>query len=214
MRKSQRGISLIEVIIGLTLAFLLSMMVHQVVIPSFRLVQENQIHTELQQQGQLAMRQLISDLELSIPTAVSLAIPANDTERMIVASQPVSQAELTSMSTIVLVQELNILWNDVTREQLFRIVYKESAPIGPALGLLSTQGKQFPRPSFDPICQITNSGVRSFAKSVVLFRVEKVLTSGGEVFDCHIGLRKDIPNKKNKKAQVDIIRKVMLRNHQ
>lgn len=214
MRKARRGISLIEVIIGLTLAFLLSMMVHQVVIPSFRLVQENQIHTELQQQGQLAMRQLVSDLELSIPTAVSLAIPANDSERMIVASQPVSQAELTSMSTIILVQELNILWHEVAREQLFRIVYKESAPIGPPLGLLSNQGQQYPRARFDPICQITNTGVRSLAKSVVFFRVQKEFTTGGEVYRCEIGLRKDIPNKKNRKAQVDLFRKVMLRNHQ
>lgn len=214
MSKARRGMSLIEVMVGLGLAFLLTMTVHQVVIPSFRLVQENQIHTELQQQGQLAMRQLISDLEFSIPSAVSLAIPTNDTESMIVATQPISQAEVSDSSVIILARQLNIFWNDVTREQLFRIVYNDDTPIGPALGLLANLGKQFPRSSFAPICQVNNPGVRSFAKSVVSFRVEKVYASGGEVFECSIGLIKDIPNKKNKKAQVDIIRKVMLRNHQ
>lgn len=214
MSRKRRGISLIDGLVGLALGFLLALSIHQVVIPSFRLVQENQIYTELQQQGQLTLKKLVEDLQGSIPTAVSLAIPGSEAQPMIVASQPISQADLSESSSLLLMTQLQLMWRDPALNQIFRQVYHQAQPVPINLNLVTNSGQNFIRSQLEAVIGSTNNTRRSYAKSVTFFRVEKEFTSGGEVYACRIGLEKDIPNKPNKKARVELYRKVMLRNHQ
>ena len=210
MKIRPRGMTLIEVMVALGIAFLLSMVIFQVIVPCFRIVNESQIRTELQQQGELALQQLCADLQNSVPTGVSLAIPVTASDRMIVATHPISPVLPTG--TLSFQSNLLIFWHDITKKQLFRKKFANGDPSGVTLSFQPFTALQTTRLNLDLICNATNGTERSYALSVESFLVEKEFTTGGEVYACRILLQKDIPGK-NTKAVVELFRKVMLRNH-
>lgn len=210
IRHRRQGMTIIEGLIGLGLALLLSWMVFWVIFPAFRVVQEGQILTELQQQGELAVQQLSFDLGNSVPTGISLAFPVNAGDGMIVAAQPLSQ--VLSTGTLQYDQRLVIWFHEVSKGRLRRKTYAPGDPSLVVLPLQTFTAFQTTRGNLEQICNSSNGSERNCALSVESFRVEKESTTGGEVYACRILLSKDIPGK-NRKAVSEIFRKVMLRNH-
>ena len=210
MRQLRRGMTLIEVMVAGAIAFLISMMIFYVILPSFRIVSEGQILTELQQQGELALQQLTADLQNTVPTGTSLAFPTNATEGMITASHPVTP--VLGSGILNFQPQLLIWYHNVSKKQLFRKRFSNGDPSGVALSFLPAVALQTTRPNLDLICNQTNGTEKSYAKNVESFWVEKEYTSGGEVYVSRIVLQKDIPGK-NKKSVVELFRKAMLRNH-
>lgn len=209
MTRKRRAMSLIEVMVAGGIAFLLSTTLFYVIFPSFRIVQEGQILTELQQQGELALQQVTADLQNTVPTGASLAFPGPG-QGMIVATHPVTP---TLGSGILNFQAQLLVWyHDVGKKQLFRKRFSNGDPSGVVLTFYSSVALQTTRLNLDLICNQTNGTERSYAKNVESFWVEKEYTTGGEVYATRILLEKDIPGK-NKKSVVELFRKVMLRNH-
>jgi len=206
----RRGYSLVEVMVAGGVAFLLSMMVFYVILPSFRIVGEGQIRTELQQQGELAIQQVVADLQNTVPTGVSLAIPSNATESMIVATHPLNPT--LSTGTLSFQNQLLIFWHNPVKKQLLRKRYSPPDPSGVVLSFQPFTALQTTRGNLELICSSINQTERSYAKNVESFRVEKEFTTGGEVYACRILLQKPIPGK-NTTAVVELFRKAMLRNH-
>jgi hypothetical protein len=207
--RARRGISLIEGIIGLGLALLLGFMVFKVIFPSFRIVQEGQIKSEIQQQGQLGMQQLVADLQNSVPTGISLGIPVAS-EPMVVGVHPL--VENLNTGAVEFRPELILWWHDTANFRLRRKVFKNPDPSGVTLSFQPFEAMQTPRGNLDLIIASTNNSEKNFALSVRSFNVQKEGTTGGEVYACRIFLEKDIPGKE-RKASAQIFRKVMLRNH-
>lgn len=201
--------TLIEVMVAGAIAFLLSMVVFYVIVPSFRIVQEGQIKTELQQQGELALQQMASDLQASVPTGVSIAFPGS-TEGIRVATHPITPLLTTGILNF---QNILVVWShDTTKKQLFRERFSNGDGSGVTLSFLPDRALQTPKANLDIMANHQNGTERSYAKNVDEFWVEKEYTSGGEIYAARIILSKDIPGK-NKKSVVELFRKVMLRNH-
>ena len=207
----RRGMSLAELLITLGLAFMLGMSVMLVVLPSFRIAAEGQIRTELQQQGELTLQQLAADLQASVPTGVSLALPVSSTDGMIVAVHSLSDLLGTSGS-LSYRAELKIWWHDLVKRQVFRKIFHNGDPPGVTLNFQSNQSLQTTRPVLVSLCAVNGPQTKSYALSVDNFLVEKESTTGGEVYALKIVLSKVIPGK-NRTAVVELFRKVMLRNH-
>lgn len=209
-RRSQLGLGLLETLIALGVAIGLCMMILRVIFPSFRIVQEGFIRTELQQQGELALHHLHEDLQRTVPTGVSLAIPVLPTEPMLLATNPLK--DVLATGTLEFDPKLVVYYHDIAKQQLFREVWPPNPP-GIALSFQTFMGLQTTRGNLLLIAQQANGTERSLAKSVTKFLVQKEGTSGGETYDCRLRLEKDIPGK-NRLAIVELRRKVMLRNHQ
>jgi hypothetical protein len=209
MRKRAAGLGLLETLVALGVAILLSMMILRVIFPSFRIVQEGFIRTELQQQGELALHQLQSDLQRTVPTGVSLAPPFSAGDGMLVATNPLKETLPTGLE---FQPQLVVYSHDVAKQQLFREVFPP-APPSLTLNFHPFKALQVPRPTLVQITTQSSGWERSLAKAVVTFEVELVPTSGGETYRCFLKLEKPIPGK-NRLAVVELSRKVMLRNHQ
>jgi len=212
MTRQRRAMTLIEVIIALGIAFILSMVVFQVVVPSFGLVQEGQIKTELQQQGQFTIDRVAQDLQNTVPTGVSLAFPAAAGEGMIVATHPISP--VLGAGILEFTQELLVVYHDEPAKRVWRKRFRNGMqPTGLTLSFTPFVALQTSKGNLQQICIATNGSEKSYALSVKTFMVEKEPTTGGEVYAIRMGLEKSIPGKKNRKATVELFRKVMLRNH-
>lgn len=211
MRKRTRtaGLGLLETLVALGVAILLSMMILRVIFPSFRIVQEGFIRTELQQQGELALHQLQADLQRTVPTGVSLSAPFSTGDGMLVATNPLKDALPTGLE---FQPKLVVYSHDLAKQQLFREEFPPPPP-GIVLDFHPFKALQVTRPTLVQITTQANGWERSLAKSVVDFQVELLPTSGGETYRCFIKLEKLIPGK-NRLAVVELSRKVMLRNHQ
>ena len=202
--------TLAELLITISLTFMLGMCVFWVILPSFRIAAEGQIRTELQQQGELALQQLGADLQGSVPSGVSLVAPTS-IQGMIVSTNPLS-ASIGGGGLLSFDARLLIWWHDLAKKQLFRKQFQNGDPPGVTLPFDSSQTVQ---PSSITLATITSaSGPRTkrYALSVNTFLVERETTTGGEVYALRIILSKVIPGK-NRSAVVELFRKVMLRNH-
>lgn len=210
MRRRHHGMTVAEVLIAGGLTLLLGMILLQVLFPSFRIVQEGYIRTELQQQGELTLQQVQSDLQRTVPTGVSLAIPSSSSEWMIMATQPLQ--DVLNNGYLEFQSKLFVIYHDVTRKQVFREYFPPNPP-AITVTLPTLQAVQLMRPNLELIAQQANGTERSLAQNVEYFLVEKEYTTGGEVYACRIQLKKEIPGK-NRFEVVELTRKVMLRNHQ
>jgi len=206
----KRGMTLAELMITISLTFMLGMCVFWVILPSFRIAAEGQIRTELQQQGELALQQLGVDLQNSVPTGVSL-VPPNSTQGMIVSTNPLTSPMSTS-GQLAFDQCLYIWFHELNKSQLFRKRFQDGDPPGVTLGFSGSRPMQPSGVTLATICAASTPRTKSYALSVTNFLVEKEATTGGEVYALRIILSKVIPGK-NRSAVVELFRKVMLRNH-
>lgn len=211
MRK--RGFTIAEVLIAAGLSIMLGMCLFWVLIPSFRIAQEGQIRTELQQQGELALQQLNADLQVAVPTSVSLALPPNPTtDGMIIGVNPLSP---TQSGSALAFEGRVILWfHDRTSKRLWRKTFRNGDnPTGITITPLGgSSAAQPPRNIMKQICDVRSGTEKSYALGVDQFITELEPTTGGEVYSMRIILSKVIPGK-NSSATVELFRKVMIRNH-
>ncbi|MBN9416187.1 MAG: hypothetical protein J0I12_12155 [Candidatus Eremiobacteraeota bacterium] len=211
MRK--RGFTIAEVLVAGGLTLMLGMCLFWVLIPSFRIAQEGQIRTELQQQGVLALQQLGSDLQIAVPTSVSLAPPVNPlTDGMIIGINPLNQSQ--SGAALSFEAQLVLWFHDRTSKRLWRKTFKNGDnPTGITINPLGGSSTAKPaRNIMKQICDVRSGTEKSYAIGVDQFLTDLEPTTGGEVYSMRIILSKVIPGK-NSSATVELFRKVMIRNH-
>lgn len=208
----RRGFTIAEVLIAAGLSFMLAMCLFLVLIPSFRIAHEGQIRTELQQQGELALQQLNADLQVSVPTGVSLGLPPNPlTDGMLIGINPIGPLQSDSLT---FASNLILWFHDRPNKRLWRKTFKNGdnptgVTINPLGGSIASQS---PRNILKQICDVKSGTEKSYAMSVDQFMMELEPTTGGEVYSMRIILSKVIPGK-NTSATVELFRKVMIRNH-
>ena len=80
------GFTLFEVVVGAGLLLMIGLILVQVLIPSLRATAESQRRAGMQQKASLVFRRLGSDLQDSVPSALSIS-----TSPPVIAGQPVHQ---------------------------------------------------------------------------------------------------------------------------
>ncbi|MBX3168591.1 MAG: hypothetical protein KF760_14340 [Candidatus Eremiobacteraeota bacterium] len=207
----RQGFTLAELTITIALTFLLGMCVFLVIMPSFRIAAEGQIRTELQQQGQLALQQVTTDLQGSVSNGVTLIAPSGS-QGMIMACHPLSAStQLSGLPSFT--PKLQVWWHDLAKTQLWRRNFVNgNPPTGLTLAFETTQPLKPTNAQLISIVSATSPGTKSYALSVIKFEVDQETASGGEIYALRIVLSKVIPGKKAN-AVVELFRKVMQRNH-
>ena len=138
-----RGFTLAELTITIAMMFLLGTCIFWVIMPSFRIAAEGQIRTELQQQGELAFQQLGTDLQGSVPTGVSLALPSGG-QGMVLSTHPLSP--IMGTSGLLSFEARLFVWShDLSKKQLFRRPFQNGDP--PSGLILPFDSTQSLRPS-------------------------------------------------------------------
>ena len=207
----KRGFTIVEVMITCAVLLILFGMIVQLLSPSMHLLGEGATKTELQQLGQLSVSQMVAELAKTTPTGVTLCINSTANEPMILATNPMFDTDSTTGSPVYL-GLLQIFWNDPLTGNLYRKQTPQPPPAGLAFNPLTPI--QVTRPILDPILIAPNGSERKLAHHVQSFSVEKQPTANGEseVYAIRLSLQEDLSGTP-RKAQVDIWRKVFLRNH-
>ena len=194
-----------EVLVTCIVTIILFGMIFQVLVPAFHLANEGATKTELQQLAMLSVNQMVTELGQVPPTGVSLAIPSTTGVPMIMATNPIFDTD-SSTGTPIYQARLRIFWNEPGNGNLYRKDGDVPPPFNP------TPPVQMLRAQLDPIITSKNGTERRLAHHVESFRVEKETTTGGEVYAIRLHLVQELSGTP-RKADVDVLRKVFLRNH-
>ncbi|MBI3926023.1 MAG: prepilin-type N-terminal cleavage/methylation domain-containing protein [Armatimonadetes bacterium] len=196
---SQRGWTLIELLIASTVAMLLLTMVVWFLVPAMRFSIEGTAKVELQESAVMALNKMIADLQLSPASGISIS-----TDPPAVAINRIEQIDANGSPQYE--DKLRVYWYDSGRQQL---TLEEYPPDPPGLGLTFVAGRPTKITSLDlqQIAQQTNNQERFLAGNVQSFSV----TQQAGVIILVLQMDKEIPHTE-RRAQVTLSRRIHLRN--
>lgn len=160
------GFTLFEVVVGAGLLLMIGLILVQVLIPSLRATAESQRRAGMQQKASLVFRRLGSDLQDSVPSALSIS-----TSPPVIAGQPISQ--FTNTAKVEFATELWAYF--LLGDELRRVRWQSPGPPTLSVTLQASTPSRLPQTDLDKFPVTTIPRAQPLTDKVTGFTV----THGG-----------------------------------
>ncbi|MGE0487655.1 MAG: hypothetical protein AB7S38_00420 [Vulcanimicrobiota bacterium] len=203
---TDKGFSLPEVLVAGTITLLLLGLITQFLIPAMRYSAEGNMKVDLQQRAILAINRLVSDLQRTNATGVTLALTSPVTVG-IVRIEKIGSDGFPSWD-----DEMQVYWYDDVRKELHWETYPPTPPSVPVT-FTSARPAIITPSDLQSIAIQTGGSEHTLARDVTSFSVEDADPDPGikGLLRIDLTLEKEIPHTA-RKATVEMTRFVQLRN--